>query len=105
MSNYELGIIALNSVILLVAYLSIYPKVAGYDINKVALFDIIASGLSLLIVGVKYWGTGQEFNLAFMQLGIQVNWFWFTLISYSLLEVPIAFWYFRRLIFKGKPLE
>ena len=102
MNNYELTIIVLNTAILLIAYLSVYPKIAGVDINKVALFDIIASGLSLLIVGLKYWGTDQDFTLAFMQLSTQVNWFWFTLISYSVLEIPIALWYFRELLFKGK---
>jgi len=102
MNHYELTIISLNTIILLVAYLSVYPKVAGFDLNKVAFFDIFASGLALLIVGLKYWGTGQDFTLAFMQLSTQVNWFWFTLISYSLLEIPIALWYFRALLFKGK---
>ena len=105
MNKYELTIIALNTVILLIAYLSVYPKIAGVDINKVALFDIFSSGLALLIVGIKYWGTGQEFNLAFMQLKLHFNWFWFTFISYGLLEVPIAVWYFRSLIFKGRPSE
>lgn len=102
MNNYELMIIALNTVILLVAYLLVYPKVAGTDINKIAFFDIFASGFALLIVGVKYWDSGQVFNLAFMQLTTQVNWFWFTFISYALLEIPIALWYFRSLLFKGK---
>lgn len=103
MNDYELAIIALNATILMVAYLSIYPKIAGTDINKVAFFDIFASGLALLIVGVKYWETGQIFNLTIIQLNVEVNWFWFTFISYGILEIPIALWYFRREIFKGKP--
>jgi hypothetical protein len=100
MNSHELTIIVLNTAILLIAYLSVYPKIAGIDINKVAFFDIIASGLALFIVGVKYWDTDQVFTLAFMQLSTQVNWFWFTFISYALLEIPIALWYFRRGLFK-----
>jgi len=102
MNNYELSIITLNFVILLTSYLAIYPKIAGVELNKVAFFDLFASGLALLIVGIKYGGTGQEFTLAFMQLNIQINWFWFTFISYGLLEIPIALWYFRTLLFKKK---
>jgi len=102
MTSYELAIVALNTVILLVAYLSVYPKLAGKDLNKVAFCDIFASGLALLIVGIKYWDSGQEFELAFMQLNMQVNWFWFTFISYGVVEVPIALWYFRHLLFKGR---
>lgn len=102
MNNYELSILALNVVILLTAYLFIYPKIAGVELNKVALLDVFSSGLALLIVGIKYGGTGQEFTLVFMQLSIQVNWFWFTFISYGLLEIPIALWYFRASLFKQK---
>ena len=102
MKNFELAIMALNIVILLVAYLSVYPKIAGVDINKIAFFDIFSSGLALLIVGLKYWDTGQVFTLALMQLSVEVNWFWFTFITYALLEIPIALWYFRVFIFKKR---
>ncbi|WP_259337937.1 hypothetical protein [Colwellia sp. RSH04] len=95
----ELAIIVLNIVIIIVAYFSIYPKVAGLDINKVAWLDTIASCFALMIVGYKYWGTGQIFSLLFTD----VNWFWFTLLSYALLEIPIAVFYFRTLLFnQGK---
>ncbi len=93
--NYELAVVALNVVIIAVAYFSVYPKLAGYDINKVAWYDLVSSTLAIIIVGYKYWGTGQEFELLFWQ----VNWFWFTFISYLLVEIPVAIWYFRRLLF------
>jgi len=104
MNSYELTIITLNAVILLIAYLSVYPKIAGRDINKVAFCDLLASGLALMIVGSKYWGTGLIFNVSFMQLNMQTNWFWFTFISYAVLEIPLALWYFRSLLFKGRSL-
>ena len=92
MESIEFMVVALNSVIVLVAYLSVYPKLAGNSFNRISLLDILASGLSLFIVGSKYWGTDQEFTLVI----VQVNWFWFTLISYALIEIPVFFWYYRK---------
>lgn len=84
--------------IILLAYSSVYPKLAGLDVNKVAWLDIGTSGLALMIVGYKYWNTGQVFTLLIME----VNWFWFTLISYTLIEIPIALWYFREQLFNKR---
>ncbi len=92
----ELTIILLNLAIIIIAYISVYPKLAGKNINKVALYDCVASGVAISIVANKYWGSGAEFEFLFMQL----NWFWFTLLSYSVIEIPIAFWYFRELLEK-----
>ncbi len=92
----ELSILLLNSVIIVIAYLSVYPKVAGKNINKVAALDCVASGLALIIVANKYWNSAVEFEFLFMQL----NWFWYTLLSYSVIEIPIALWYFRAMLNK-----
>lgn len=94
----ELSIMLLNAVIILIAYVWVYPKLAGKNINKVAVFDCVTSGLALVIVAKKYWGQGVEFNF----LQFEVNWFWFTLISYSIIEIPIALWYFKAVLWKGK---
>lgn len=86
----ELSIILLNAVIIVIAYSSVYPKFAGKNLTKIALCDLACSGLALLIVAYKYWGTAVEFDFLLLQL----NWFWFTLLSYSIFEIPIAYWYF-----------
>jgi hypothetical protein len=39
-----------------------------------------------------YAGSGQLFSL----LVVDVSWFWFTLVSYSLMELPFAMRYMRR---------
>jgi hypothetical protein len=88
----ELMIILLNLVIVFVAYVSIYPKLAGDDMVKISMYDVLLSLFALLVVGMKFWGQGYEFNV----LMGQVNWFWFTLISYFVLEVPFAIWYIKR---------
>jgi hypothetical protein len=90
----ELSILLLNAVIIIIAYLHVYPKIAGKDINKVAIYDCIASGLAIGIVASKYWGSDAYLEFLFMEL----NWFWFTLLSYSVIEVPVALWYFRGLL-------
>ncbi|MCH2041058.1 MAG: hypothetical protein MK185_10535 [Saccharospirillaceae bacterium] len=91
MHSPELSVVFLNLVIVLVAYLSIYPKLAGSNLNKISFYDIFTSGFSLFVVGFNYWGSGQVFTLLFFD----VNWFWFTLVTYGALEIPVAIWYFK----------
>lgn len=88
----ELLVLGLNAVVVLVAYFSIYPKVAGSDFTKIAFYDFFCSGFALLVVGLSYWGSGIEFDL----LLIKVNWFWFTLATYALIEIPICLWYIKK---------
>lgn len=91
MESAELSIIALNLVIISMAYLSIYPKLAGNDLKKITLLDILLSGFALLVVGLTYWKSSYEFNL----LTYSSNWFWFTLTSYFIIEIPFILWYIR----------
>jgi hypothetical protein len=88
----ELAILLLNLIIILVAYFSIYPKVAGSDLTKISICDLFTSGFALVVVGLNYWGSSYEFNL----LISYVNWFWFTFITYGVIEVPIMVWYFKK---------
>lgn len=88
----ELTIILLNLVIALLAYLSVYPTLAGNDFNKIALFDIGTSSIALAIVGYHYWGSDYQFDL----LVTEVNWFWFTLATYTAIEIPVMLWYFKK---------
>lgn len=92
MDSPELAIILLNLIIILVAYLSIYPKLAGNNFNKISFYDLFASGFAFLVVGFNYWGTGHEFSL----LITTTNWFWFTLVIYGAIEIPIMVWYFKK---------
>lgn len=92
MGSPELSILTLNIIVILVAYLSIYPKLAGNSFNKISFFDFFTSGFALFVVGFNYWGTGHEFSL----FVFTVNWFWFTLVTYCLIEVPIMVWYFKK---------
>ncbi len=92
MESPEFSIILLNLAIVLVAYFSLYPKLAGNNFNKISFYDLFASGFSVLVVGLSYWGSGYEFNLLFFK----TNWFWFTIVSYGAIEIPIMLWYFKK---------
>lgn len=89
----ESSILMINLVIILTAYLWVYPRWAGLDLKKVAFNDVFATGLALFIAGYLYMGSGLEFTA----LGIGFNWFWFSLLSYFLIEIPFVLWYFRKL--------
>ncbi|MFT6264908.1 MAG: hypothetical protein ACJAWS_001047 [Oleiphilaceae bacterium] len=88
----EFIIISLNLTILCVGYLFIYPSVAGSNLNKIALNDLIASAIALTIAGSLFWGNDYEFDL----LIASVNWFWFTLVTYLLIEIPFVSGYLKR---------
>lgn len=92
MESSELLIMSLNVAVVVSAYFYVYPRYCGSDVNKIALNDILASAVSLLVAGSVFWGSGVEFNL----LVTSVNWFWFTLITYFTLETPLMLWYFKK---------
>ncbi len=98
MLNLEFVIILINILLLFFVYLWLFPRVAGSDITKLSTYDLITSIVSVSIAGSLFWGSGFEFNALF----ITTNWFWFTLITYFTIEIPLAIWYFKKYdIFKS----
>jgi hypothetical protein len=92
LNSPEAFIVALVLTIILIAYFFVYPRTAKSDAIKVALYDIGASTTTLLISGFIFWNSGVEFSLYF----INVNWFFFTLTCYALVEMPFMAWYFKK---------
>ena len=88
----ELSIISPVLVVNVGCYLYIYPKIAGNNIDKLALWDLVPWSFVLVLVGYKYWGTDYEFSL----LLFNTNWFWFTVIVYSAIEIPFFIWYCKK---------
>ena len=88
----ELSIISPALVVNVGCYLYIYPKIAGNNIDKLALWDLVPWSFVLVLVGYKYWGTDYEFSL----LLFNTNWFWFTVIVYSAIEIPFFIWYCKK---------
>jgi hypothetical protein len=88
----EAIILTLNLVVISIGYLLIYPIVAGANIQKITTNDMIASLTSLTVAGSLFWDSAYEFNALFTSL----NWFWFTLVSYFILEIPFGLWYLKK---------
>jgi len=92
MKNPELILLLLNAIIIGLSYLIIYPRVAGANINKILINDVIATTCALLVAGSMFWGADVQFNIILGDL----NWFWFALLSYAALEIPMMLWYFKK---------
>ncbi len=88
----EVNVIGLNLVMMLLLYFWIYPKYCGSEIKKIINNDLMATAMVLIVVGTVYWDSGLEFSLLFFS----VDWFWFTLTTYWLSEVPFMIWYFNK---------
>jgi hypothetical protein len=85
-------ILAINGIILVVAYFLLFPRIVGDNLQKMAVNDLLASIVALTVAGSLYMGSG----LVFRVFGMPLNWFWFTLLSYLALEFPLAIWYLKK---------
>ena len=97
MQNYitqfpEITILIINLTFILVSYLLIYPEWAKDDINKIMKLDIFFSLLSMIVVGLIFWNSNNSFNIFITT----VNWFWFYLITYFIIESWFFAWYKKK---------
>ncbi len=90
MSN-ELLVVFYILVTLAVAYLWFYPKVIGNNVKLMAWMDIIVSGIPIGISAVLFWVSDPVFKIFDWEL----NWFFFTLIALTVIELPI-FWLYLK---------
>lgn len=88
----ELIILLLDAVLIVFCYQLLYPRQVGNSRKRLIINDTIATGVALMVAGSVYAGSEQMFLL----LVVEVNWFWFTLITYSLMELPFAMRYMHR---------
>lgn len=88
----EQVILLLNMIVVGLGYFVIYPRVAGNSFSKITGHDVIATCVVLAISASLYYGSSIEFKL----LIIDVNWFWFTLLTYAAIEVPVLLWYIKK---------
>ena len=88
----ETLLLALNGIILSLAYFLIYPRMVGADISKLMQSDLLATATSVIVAGFLFWGTNQPFDLLFGE----VNWFAFAVVTFLLMEVPFALWYLKK---------
>ncbi|QFT53285.1 hypothetical protein [Microbulbifer sp. THAF38] len=88
----EVILLIVNTVIICAAYLYIYPRHAGANLNKVIINDLFATGIALLIAGILFGDAELKFNM----LLFTANWFGFSLISFLLIELPFFKWYWDK---------
>lgn len=85
-------IVLLNAMTLLFCYFWMFPRVVGRDLQKLALNDVMASVVVICVAASLYMGRDVGISV----MGIDFNWFWFTLISYFAMEVPFTLWYMMK---------
>ena len=90
MSN-ELLVVFYILATLAVAYLLFYPKVVGDNVKLMAWLDIVVSGIPIAISAVLFWVSDPVFKIFEWEL----NWFFFTLIALTVIELPIFFLYLK----------
>lgn len=92
MLSAEWQILLSNSVIIMLGYLLVYPRFCGANMQKILVNDAIATVVALVVAGSQFAGGDERFTLVL----VEVNWFWFTLLTYFALETPFMVWYFKR---------
>jgi hypothetical protein len=73
------------------SYLWIYPKYAGNDVKKMAWLDFALGLIPLGTSTILFWESDPTFRFIFFD----TNWFFFTLLALTLLELPLFFWYLK----------
>lgn len=89
----EFFIILINLSILSFSYFWLFPNIAASDIVKLSKYDFLSSMVAIGISGYFFYGTFIEFNAIFFNL----NWFWFTFLTFFTLEIPFAIWYLKKI--------
>jgi energy-converting hydrogenase Eha subunit C len=88
----ESQILILNAVVLAIAYGGIYPSLQHKTLNKIMAIDLLLSCLVVAVAGALFWGRNISFDL----LVAQVNWAVFSVVSLSVMEVPLFFVFARK---------
>jgi hypothetical protein len=87
----ELIVIFVIIVTLAVGYLLVYPKVAGNDVRKMAWLDVALTLVPFIVSAVLFWQSDPTFSMIFFS----TNWFFFTLIALTVIEIPVLALYLR----------
>ena len=87
----ELIVIFVIIVTLAIGYLLVYPKVAGNDVRKMAWLDVALTLVPFIVSAVLFWQSDPTFSLIFLS----TNWFFFTLIALTVIEIPVLALYLR----------
>ncbi len=92
MFTHEMLIILLHFAMLSFAYFYLYPKLKCFDLHLLGKYDAMVSGTTLLIAALFFYNS----HISFWLLGWQTNWFWFTIFTGLMIELPFVLWYMKR---------
>ena len=87
----ELSILIVNLTALAIAYLFVYPKYAGNDVKRLAWLDTAVGGVSLLVLVPFNLGSPSDYTF----IAFDTSWWIFAILSYSLLELPLFYFYVK----------
>jgi hypothetical protein len=73
------------------SYFWIYPKYTGNDVKKMAWLDFALGFIPVGASAILFWESDPTFRMIFFD----TNWFFFTVIALTLLELPLFFWYLK----------
>ncbi len=91
-TDTELVILTVNTLVLSFAYHWLFDRLEAYDLGRLSRYDLVTSLSSVGIAGVLFYGTHIPFHL----FGGETNWFWYSAVTYLLIEIPFAYSYMRR---------
>lgn len=87
----ELVIIFYILITLTLAYFWLYPKFVGENVKLMAWLDVAITAIPIALSGALFWESDPVLRWIFFD----TNWFWFSLLSYVVIELPIFVWYLR----------
>lgn len=73
------------------SYFWLYPKYAGENVKLMAWLDIAMTAVPIAISAALFWESDPVLRWIFFD----TNWFFFTLLSYGVIELPIFLWYLK----------
>jgi hypothetical protein len=88
----ELQLLVINAVILGVAYGGIYPSFRNLTYKRMAIADLVLTGVSPGAAGGLFGGSGVSFSLVLFE----TNWLVFSLLTCLAMEWPLFHWFCRK---------
>lgn len=88
----ELTLIIVNCVLLAFAYFWAYPALERKTLKTILIRDLAISAAALTVAAGLYWGQGIRFSLVFFS----TNWLVFSIVTLTLIETPLFFWFAQR---------
>ena len=88
----ELKLLIVNAVIVLIAYLGIYPSMRQITLTRMMVSDLVLTVLALAVAGALFWDSGTRFSLLFFS----TNWAIFSFLTLAVMEIPLFIWFCRK---------